>query len=34
MRKKRKEFMDVKQGGRSLHDYFKLFNHLTQYAPD
>jgi hypothetical protein len=34
MRKKRKEFMDVKQGGRSLHDYFKLFNHLAQYAPD
>jgi hypothetical protein len=26
--------MDVKQGGRSVHDYSKLFNHPTQYAPD
>jgi hypothetical protein len=34
MRKKRQEFMDLKQGGRSMHDYSKLFNHLTQYAPD
>jgi hypothetical protein len=32
--KKRQEFMDLKQGGRSVHDYSKLFNHLTQYAPD
>jgi hypothetical protein len=34
MRKKRQEFMDLKQGGRSVHDYSKLFNHLAQYAPN
>jgi hypothetical protein len=34
MRKKHLEFMDLKHGGRSMHDYSKLFNHLTQYAPD
>jgi hypothetical protein len=34
MRKKRQEFMDLKQGGRSVHDYSKQFNHLTQYALD
>jgi hypothetical protein len=34
MRKKRQEFMDLKQGGRSMHDYSKQFNHLLQYAPD
>jgi hypothetical protein len=34
MRKKCQEFMDLKQGGRSVHDYSKQFNHLTQYAPD
>jgi hypothetical protein len=34
MRKKRQEFMDLKQGGRSVHDYTKLFNHLAQYALD
>jgi hypothetical protein len=34
MRKKRQEFMDLKQGGRSVHDYSKQFNHLTQYAPN
>jgi hypothetical protein len=32
MRKKRQEFMDLKQGGRSVHDYSKQFNHLAQYA--
>jgi hypothetical protein len=26
--------MDLKQGGRSVHDYSKKFNHLTQYALD
>jgi hypothetical protein len=26
--------MGLKQGGRSVHDYSKLFNHLTQYVPD
>jgi hypothetical protein len=34
MRKKRQEFMDLKQGGRSVHDYSKQFNHLVQYVPD
>jgi hypothetical protein len=34
MRKKCHEFMDLKQGRRSVHDYSKLFNHLAQYAPD
>jgi hypothetical protein len=34
MRKKRQEFMDLKQGGQSVHDYSKLFNHLAQYGPD
>jgi hypothetical protein len=33
MRKKRQEFMDLKQGQRSMHDYSKQFNHLLQYAP-
>jgi hypothetical protein len=32
MRKKRQEFLDLKQGGRFVHDYSKLFNHLSQYA--
>jgi hypothetical protein len=26
--------MDLKQGGRSVHDYSKLFNHQAQYVPD
>jgi hypothetical protein len=34
MRKKRQEFMDLKKGGRSMHDYPKQFNHLAQYASD
>jgi hypothetical protein len=34
MRKKCQEFMDLKQGGRSVHDYSKQFNHLAQYMPD
>jgi hypothetical protein len=34
MRKKHQEFMDLKQGRRSVHDYSKQFNHLAQYAPD
>jgi hypothetical protein len=34
MRKKRQEFMDLKQGGRPVHNYSKQFNHLVQYAPD
>jgi hypothetical protein len=34
MRNKRQELMDLKQGGRSVLDYSKQFNHLAQYAPD
>jgi hypothetical protein len=34
MRKKRHEFIDLKQGGRSVHDYSKQFNHLAQYVLD
>jgi hypothetical protein len=34
MRRKYQEFRNLKQGGRSMHDYSKLFNHLTQYALD
>jgi hypothetical protein len=34
MKRKHQEFMDLKQGGRSVHDYSKLFNHLAQYAPE
>jgi hypothetical protein len=34
MTKKRQEFMYLKQGGRSVHDYSKLSNHLAQYASD
>jgi hypothetical protein len=29
MRKKHQKFMDLKLGGRSVHDYSKLFNHLA-----
>jgi hypothetical protein len=34
MRRKYHEFMDLKQDGRSIHDYSKLFNNLAQYALD
>jgi hypothetical protein len=34
MRRKHQEYMDLKQGKRSAHDYSKLFNHLAQYAPE
>jgi hypothetical protein len=34
MRMKHQQFMDLKQGGRSMHEYSKLFNHLAQYAPE
>jgi hypothetical protein len=34
MRMKRQEFVDLKQGGRSVHDYLKLFTHQAQYASD
>jgi hypothetical protein len=32
MRRKYQEFMDLKHGGSSVHDYSKMFNHLAQYA--
>jgi hypothetical protein len=32
MKRKHQKFMDLKQGGRSVHDYSKLFNHLAHYA--
>jgi hypothetical protein len=34
MRKKRLEFMYLKQEGRSVYDHTKQFNHLAQYEPD
>jgi hypothetical protein len=34
MTMKRQEFMDLNQVGTFVHDYSKLFNYLTQYAPD
>jgi hypothetical protein len=34
IRRKYQEFIDLKQSERSVHDYSKLFNHLTHYAPD
>jgi hypothetical protein len=32
MKRKHQEFMNLKQGGRYMHDYSKHFNHLAQYA--
>jgi hypothetical protein len=34
MRRKHQEFVDLKQGGRFVHEYSKLFNHLAQNAPE
>jgi hypothetical protein len=34
IRKKRQEFVHLKQGERSVHDYSKQFNDLAQYASD
>jgi hypothetical protein len=34
MERKHQEFMDLKQGRRSMHEYSKLFNHLAQYNPE
>jgi hypothetical protein len=34
VRKKHQEFIDLKQGGWSVHDYSKLFTHLAWYTPD
>jgi hypothetical protein len=33
MRKKCHKFIDLKRGGKSVHNYSKQFNHLAQYAP-
>jgi hypothetical protein len=34
MRKKHQEFMDLKQGRMSMHNYSKKVNHMTQYVPN
>jgi hypothetical protein len=34
MRSKHREFMDLQQSNQSVYAYSKLFNHLTQYAPE
>jgi hypothetical protein len=34
MRGNHQEFVDLKQGERSIHNYSKLFNHLAQYLLD
>jgi hypothetical protein len=34
MRKKRNEFLDLKQGDKNVEEYLKAFNDLAQYAPD
>jgi hypothetical protein len=34
MRRNHREFMDLQQGDQSMYAYSKLFNHLTQYAPE
>jgi hypothetical protein len=34
MCRKRQKFLDLRQGGRSVYDYSKIFNQLAQYAPD
>jgi Retrotransposon gag protein len=31
---KRREFMDLKEGGKSVMKYVQVFNHLAQYAHD
>jgi hypothetical protein len=34
MKSKHREFMDLQQGNQSMYVYSKMFNHLTQYAPE
>jgi hypothetical protein len=29
---KHQEFMDLRQGGKSVHEYSRLFNHMAQYV--
>jgi hypothetical protein len=34
MKSKHREFMDMQQSNQSVYAYIKMFNHLTQYAPE
>ena len=34
MEAKRREFEDLKQGGRAVMEYVQVFNHLAQYATE
>jgi hypothetical protein len=34
MKSKHREFMDLQQGNQLVYVYSKMFNHLTQYAPE
>jgi hypothetical protein len=34
MKSKHREFIDMQQSNQSVYAYFKMFNHLTQYAPE
>jgi hypothetical protein len=34
MKSKHREFMHLQQGNQSVYVYSKMFNHLTQYAPE
>jgi hypothetical protein len=34
MKSMHREFMDLHQGNQSVYVYSKMFNHLTQYAPE
>jgi hypothetical protein len=34
MKSKHREFLDLQQGNQSIYVYSKMFNHLTQYAPE
>jgi hypothetical protein len=34
IKSKQREFMGLQQGNQSMYVYSKMFNHLTQYAPE
>jgi hypothetical protein len=34
MKSKYREFLDPQQGNQLVYGYSKMFNHLTQYAPE
>ena len=34
MKLKQREFLDLKQGSKSVMEYIQAFNHLPQYAPN